>query len=139
MAGSDGGPGFPIGGIATALLLVASAVLVNQFPYFASRPPGSDPVKRELAAVQDVDARLWQDPFAAVTQHREEAARPLPGSEGVAPGGRRHRHDLEQVKETLRADVNGELAPPWSSCRSWCPAGRTAKTRRCAAGPAMRS
>ncbi len=67
-------------GFLVALLLTVGAVWV-QTPLNLDRPPES---KADLAAagLQDVDARLWQDPFGAVGEARK---RPPPTADGCQP------------------------------------------------------
>jgi hypothetical protein len=52
------------------LLLVAAGTIfvANKLPLEASRPPGTDKVLPGQHGVQDIDARLWQDPFATVAE-----------------------------------------------------------------------
>ena len=53
------------------MLLVAAAgtyFVVHQVPLEGSRPPANDKSRLEQTDVQGIDARLWQDPFAAVTE-----------------------------------------------------------------------
>ena len=49
--------------------LLAAGVLIKQVPLQSARPSDSERVKFVPAAQQDVEARLWQDPFAAVEKH----------------------------------------------------------------------
>lgn len=58
-------------GILAVLLMTAGAIWV-QTPLEGQRPPPTSAGLR-LAGVQDVDARLWQDPFSAVVKAREQA------------------------------------------------------------------
>ncbi|RKT44224.1 hypothetical protein [Thiocapsa rosea] len=65
-------PGLWSGGLVIALLISIGLISWVQLPFKPDRPP--EP--REgvgYAGVQDVDARLWQDPFAAVVAVRKEA------------------------------------------------------------------
>jgi hypothetical protein len=43
-------------------------VAVQQPPLVSTRPPEPEYPAHELKSAQDVDARLWEDPFAAVTR-----------------------------------------------------------------------
>src|SRR6266567_3414588 len=74
MAGGEPeGPGFPTSGLIAALLLVVSAFVVHQqLPYIASRQSGTDLLRRQFVVTQDVEARLWQDPFTAINLHVEQ-------------------------------------------------------------------
>src|SRR5258706_15078844 len=58
-------------GILAVLLMTAGAIWV-QTPLEGQRPPPTSAGLR-LAGVQDVDARLWQDPFSAGGERREQA------------------------------------------------------------------
>ena len=58
-----------IGGNGFIWLLLAAAgtyFVAHQLPLEGSRPPTSEAIIAQRAGVQDVEARLWQDPFAAV-------------------------------------------------------------------------
>src|SRR6266571_7445993 len=79
--GGQDGPGLPTSGLITALVLLASAIVVQQLPYIVSRPPVGDTAWRPYVERQDVDARLWQDPFGAVIQHLEQVQARSRGSE----------------------------------------------------------
>ena len=54
----------------TWILLVAAGTyfVAHQLPLEGSRPPTTEAVIGQPVGVQDVDARLWQDPFAAVAE-----------------------------------------------------------------------
>jgi hypothetical protein len=55
-------------GIILATLLSASALLFPGFPALNTRPQNAVPPVRETASAQDIDARLWQDPFGVVAR-----------------------------------------------------------------------
>lgn len=74
MASSHDGPPVPATGIIALILVVASAFLAQYVPLHGSRPATVEQVPARPAEQQDVDARLWEDPFAAVERHREKAA-----------------------------------------------------------------
>jgi hypothetical protein len=49
--------------------LLAAGVLIKHEELKSARPNDSERVKFVPAGQQDVEARLWQDPFAAVEKH----------------------------------------------------------------------
>src|SRR5215510_11229793 len=53
--------------------LLAAGVLIKQVPLQSARPIDSERVKFVPASQQDVEARLWQDPFAAVEKQEERS------------------------------------------------------------------
>jgi hypothetical protein len=61
------------------LALLAGLIFKPELPYQDERP-SNKPVKYSYTAAQDVDARLWQDPFAATDGIIEE-----PQKEKVSP------------------------------------------------------
>src|SRR5262245_54640085 len=63
---------FPAFNIMAIIALVTGAVLLQQTGFIPKRPTTTERVTHRFRTVQDVDARLWQDPFAAVAVHREE-------------------------------------------------------------------
>ena len=108
--GGQDGPGLPTSGLITAAVLLASAIVVHQFPYIVSRPPVSDSAWRPLVARQDVDARLWQDPFGAVTQHIEQLQSRPPGAEPdpTEPV----RHDVKRLAGELKSSLAKTVVLP---------------------------
>ena len=54
--------------------LLAAGVLVKNVPLESARPIDPESVKFMMSTQQDVGARLWQDPFAAVEKHEERLA-----------------------------------------------------------------
>jgi hypothetical protein len=69
MANGSKQPPFNIGGNGFIWLLVVAAgtfFVTNRLPLEGSRPPTVEKSIPELRGVQDIDARLWQDPFATV-------------------------------------------------------------------------
>jgi hypothetical protein len=53
------------------LALLAAGVLIKHEELKSARPNDSERVKFVPAGQQDVEARLWQDPFAAVEKYEE--------------------------------------------------------------------
>src|SRR5215469_13361150 len=62
-------PAFNIGGNGFIWILVVAVgtyFVTHRLPLEGSRPPAAEKSLSELRGVQDIDARLWQDPFSAV-------------------------------------------------------------------------
>jgi hypothetical protein len=53
------------------VLLLAAGVLVKNIPLESARPSDVERVKFVPIGEQNVEARLWQDPFAAIEKHEE--------------------------------------------------------------------
>ena len=53
------------------VVLLAAGVLVKNVPLESARPSDPERVKFVPTSQQDVEARLWQDPFAAVEKHEK--------------------------------------------------------------------
>ncbi len=66
--------GHPVAGIFAVLALAVGAVVVQQQKLIGARPATTTSVQQENGIREDVPARLWQDPFAAVRVHRNEAS-----------------------------------------------------------------
>jgi hypothetical protein len=68
------GPGLPISGAAVVIALIFGSLFVQQLAFKGSRPgvPGHG-VSTSAGLVEDVQARLWEDPFAAVRRHRADS------------------------------------------------------------------
>ncbi len=81
------GPGLPISGGAVVIALILGSLFVQQLAFKGSRPwvPGHG--INTSASLEDVQARLWEDPFAAVRRHRTDAK-----------GG---RHKIESLAEQI--------------------------------------
>lgn len=56
------------------VILLAAGVLVKNIPLESARPSDVERVKFVPIGQQNVEARLWQDPFAAVEKHEERFA-----------------------------------------------------------------
>ena len=67
---SKDSPGLPIGNLATVLLFVLGVVIPN-LPLESGRPKEVTVNKDRALGHQDVDARMWQDPFEAAVLHRQ--------------------------------------------------------------------
>jgi hypothetical protein len=66
------GSAFSTSGIITVVILLVGAIVVSQFPLDVRRPGVTEKVPTVSSGSQSVEARLWQDPFAAVERYREE-------------------------------------------------------------------
>jgi len=64
--------GMPKGGLVVVALLALGAFVISKAPLETSRPPLSETRLERNEAAQDVNARLWQDPFGAVDKAREQ-------------------------------------------------------------------
>lgn len=69
---SRAGGGPSPGGIVAILMLTAGVLFIREAPLETTRLPVNEP-RIQQGVGQDVDARLWQDPFGAVARAREEA------------------------------------------------------------------
>ena len=97
MADRSGLGGIPVTGLIAVLVAIIGAVLWKGVPLDVRRPGVSVPLPYQEIGLQDIDARLWEDPFAAV-------ARAIDGKS--AP--EEHRQ-LGQVCDSLRERVKGNV------------------------------
>ena len=67
--------GLPISGGIVAIALLMGLGLVSQLPFHSSRPKHAEYLKETLIGGEDIQARLWQDPFAAIQRHEETCGR----------------------------------------------------------------
>ena len=74
------------------VVLLAAGVLIKQVPLQSARPSDPERVKFVPAAQQDVEARLWQDPFAAV-EKQEGRSEPK-------------KHTPKQLRELIQKKSN---------------------------------
>ena len=64
----------PLTGIVALLLAVVSSLVIYQVPLKTSRPIDKEAEKVGSVGTDRVQARLWQDPFEAVSTHRQKEA-----------------------------------------------------------------
>ncbi|MDM0073595.1 hypothetical protein QTH90_04325 [Variovorax sp. J2P1-59] len=74
----SGSGGFPNNGIVAVVLLAAGVLFVRESPLQTTRLPVNEPRLEQRYTKQDVDARLWQDPFSAVAKYRSELRKSNP-------------------------------------------------------------
>jgi len=65
------------------LVLLAAGVLVKTVPLQSARPTDPERVTFTAMGQQDVEARLWQDPFAAVEKHEKNSEQAAPVDDGA--------------------------------------------------------
>lgn len=101
-----------------AVALVATGVLVKTLPLESSRPADQERRKTAITAAQDVEGRLWQDPFVAVDAELVNLAKEagvsiqsarLPRSvdarRKLALNDRAHH--IERLQERIAAEADG--------------------------------
>jgi len=67
--------GWPGNGVVMLLLVAMGAFFLREAPLEGSRPAANEPRLEQRFGEQDIDARLWQDPFGAVARARDAAIR----------------------------------------------------------------
>ena len=85
--------------VTVVLAMLAGLFFTNLSPYQDERP-SARPLQARYAAAQDVDARLWQDPFAAVDGASEDTPTEN-ASIGISLNGQTLR--LEKPKQTANS------------------------------------
>lgn len=63
--------GIPISGALATIALILGIIVIPQLPFKPSRPIPPVTSKSALHEGEDVQARLWQDPFSAVMIHKQ--------------------------------------------------------------------
>ena len=121
----------PGGGLIVVALLAVGALVISKPPLESSRPAIAEPHLERREAAQDIDARLWQDPFGAVAKARERSKK-SPNDEKDEV-----RHSEQRFAEELRAAGAARRGGARSWWRSCCSAGRM-PTRRKPATYALR-
>lgn len=98
--------GLPSGGLVMVALVAAGALFISSAPLETSRPALADSQLERRDALQNVDARLWQDPFSAVAKAREPLLKQAGGQDDD-----RKRNGLQrfadEMKRQARAGGNG--------------------------------
>lgn len=106
-----------------AIALLAAGLIARNVPLESARPQETDRKRGGPAVAQDVDARLWQDPFAAVEAELARLAREAginTGADGRPPRMADKRAKLAAADpvhqiDRLRASVfeaTGRIRPP---------------------------
>lgn len=91
------------------VVLLAGGLLVKNVPLESARPTDPERVKFLPTSQQDVEARLWQDPFAAVEKYKKssETAITIPKNtlmilfEPTSPDTSSTSHRLKDLKEKI--------------------------------------
>lgn len=99
-----GSDGLPSNGIVAIVLLAAGVLFVREAPLETTRLPANEPRIEQPRASQDVDARLWQDPFGAIGRSRAQLS-----------GGNQDKADKEDKQHTdeiLAKDVRDVVTAP---------------------------
>ena len=94
-------------GLIAVMLLVAGVLFVREAPLETTRLPANEPRFVQLFSLQDIDARLWQDPFGAVARSRAEA-RKNDAKKAQADDARRTAAHADRFHHGERA-VGGKL------------------------------
>ncbi|HEY6863595.1 MAG TPA: hypothetical protein VI319_06805, partial [Burkholderiales bacterium] len=89
----------PIGGIAVLLLLAVGVFVKHQWPLETSRPGDGQLRSISPPNVRDLDARLWEDPFAALGRLKK----PEDGAPGAAAAARADP-DLQSLAARVAPD-----------------------------------
>ncbi|MDM0114527.1 hypothetical protein QTI66_20410 [Variovorax sp. J22R133] len=96
------GGGFSSSGIVAIVMLTAGVLFIRDVPLETTRLPVNEPRIQQASVMQDVDARLWQDPFGAIARAREEAAKR--DAKKAAEADKRH------TARALREDIVARMA-----------------------------
>src|SRR5262245_16079959 len=94
MAAQSSSSNLPVAGAIALILAAVGAALFTRVPLEVPRPPASGAARYQEPALQSLDARLWEDPFAAVYRAGKDA-----GSATALPDA---RHTLSGVCDHLR-------------------------------------
>src|SRR5262249_32075100 len=99
-----------IGGNGFIWILLAAAgtyFVSHQLPLEGSRPPTSESVIAQRTGVQDVEARLWQDPFAAVAEVLARSPELKP--ENCEPDAIKDRTVKDRIKGHCQSPLNDSV------------------------------
>ena len=100
---SSGPAGGNLTSILAVVMLMVGAVWVAQVPLEGSRPPTAETVYPHPGTFQDVDARMWEDPFDAVQRYRKRE-----DTEQRADEERRQRQSLVRAVQCLSTPAREE-------------------------------
>jgi hypothetical protein len=83
------------------VVLLAAGVLVKTDPLKSARSTDPERVTFQSTGQQHVEARLWQDPFAAVEKHKKALKQAASSSDNTSPKSPppdKLHHDIEKLK-----------------------------------------
>lgn len=106
MAAQSGGSNLPVAGIVALILAAVASALFTRVPLEVPRPPPNAGVRYQEPALQDLDARLWEDPFAAAARALKDLS--------SASAKQDERHTLPQICDHLRKVGEGAKPSPGS-------------------------
>lgn len=96
--------GIPVTGWLALVLAVVGVIVWKQAPLDPKRTATSEVAGAPVRALQDVNARLWEDPFAAVARYKRESASSKGGTTRTSsPEGGGDLRSLEAVCSRLVA------------------------------------
>jgi hypothetical protein len=67
------------------VVLLAAGVVIKTDPLKSARPTDPDRVTFQSTSLQNVEARLWQDPFSAVEKYKKSLSQAVSRSENTSP------------------------------------------------------
>ena len=94
----------PLAGIVALLLAVVSSLVIYQVPLKTSRPIDKEAEKAVSIGADRVQARLWQDPFEAVSTHRQKEA-----AAAQHPAPETHHTFLRLLTAVTQGDAPSDL------------------------------
>ncbi|RDE51680.1 MAG: hypothetical protein DVS81_04685 [Candidatus Accumulibacter meliphilus] len=100
---NDSPGGMPNGGLVMIVLLAAGAFFVAVKPLQTGRPVLAEQRSERHEAVQDVEARLWQDPLAVVARARQQEPDSPPTADEL------QKHDVALLRDDLDAERDAEI------------------------------
>ncbi|MBT2327091.1 hypothetical protein J7E62_32955 [Variovorax paradoxus] len=90
--------------IIAVVLLTIGALFVRELPLETTRLPVNEARLAQHQSLQDIDARLWQDPFSAVAKARADARKKQPDKADDEERRRRsHQELLGDIKKRMDA------------------------------------
>ena len=92
--------------ITAVMALVTSLFWQGQVPFFDERA-GGQPLVGSNSQAQDIEARLWQDPLAALEQHSTENSGPNPHTPDQVFLGRDPHHPVPDHTLVLTVTLDG--------------------------------
>src|SRR5690242_17420716 len=93
MASEGGGSNLPVASVVAVIVAAIGAALLTRVPLGVPCPQVNAGIRYQEPALQDLDARLWEDPFASVFRARKEAGGTLPADP---------KHTLDGVCDDVR-------------------------------------
>ena len=109
MAEQDQSSKVPIAGLLVLVAAIAGTLVWNRVPLDAGRPAREKTEQHRREVLQDINARLWEDPLAVLWRHKHRARSAQAAGEKSAKEAPKRTRTVAGICEDLAAGSDGTL------------------------------